>query len=100
MAPAVLANNFYSVHSERPIWNLFDFILGEGGPKARPTGPRVIFRLGGEQFRSTSTASVDSLFLVMEEFPGESGLGSFLPQHLVLLRVKLFLPFLVGLVQD
>src|SRR2546423_2902319 len=66
-------------------------------PEARPSRPRLELRVGAEQLRPARPASVHALGVLVPVGARERGLGSLLPEHLVLLRRQLLAPFLLRL---
>src|SRR5262249_11692939 len=64
--------------------------------KARPTGARIEFGIGTEQFGPTAGASIRTLVLGFPVLSGECRLGSLFSGYLILVGGELLLPFRLG----
>src|SRR5581483_7752911 len=97
MAAAPRARDLDPVHAVTEVIVKLDVGAVCGLSEARPSGPRVKLRIGGEQLSATAGASVCALSLLVEVLSGERALGPLAAKHLVLSRGELLAPFAVGL---
>src|SRR5512139_2750002 len=66
--------------------------------EAGPAGAAVVFEARGKQVEAATGTDKHAVALFLVERAGKGPLGSFLAQHVVLLRGEQLLPFIIALV--
>jgi len=95
VAAAPGARHLGASHPEAPILVKLDRSPSDRLEEARPTGARLVFRIGTEQLRSAGRASIDSA-VGEGVLPGIGAFGPFISEHLELLRGQAPEPLLLG----
>lgn len=91
------AEDLGAAHEEAIVLFRFNAITGDRLPKARPTRPRVEFRLGGKKVVAAARAAISPLLLGVPVFSAKSAFGSLLSTNVKPLGGQLRPPLGVGL---
>jgi len=95
--PATGAFDFGSFHTEGGVVMHFDHVLGNRLEETRPSGMRIEFRIGAEQFQPAASAIVIARFVVVPICARIGLLGSRLTKDRVLVGRQEFLPLCIRL---